>query len=473
MEPKRAPRGRASEFALRLVCGVTVLSILALLAGGCYDSREMEETGFILAAGFEPAEDIENGITLTVQVAVPANMAGEGGGGGGGGGSSGDGAPVWMASASARSVMEAESKIQRRSATDLFWSHSYVMLISEDLARKGITNLVGFLTMEPEVRPITRVFVVKGDIQKLLAVQSPQQPASARYINSLAKWQTREGTFPEVRLRELEIMLSNRGQQAYIPVIALYEPEAGKDQKPDQGGAEGAEEGERRNEEPSRMDQTTRERGRPSGNGGEEGKGHDEGGKAAAGGEQEPKELKADGVAVFRGDRMVGILDDEESRGLMWLLGQGRGSTIAVENEHLKGEVVLRALWSSVDRKVIGRDENPEERRFLVMATVEAVIAELNTSEKFMDRKSIAELEKHAALKVEREMRAALSAAQEKYRSDFIGLGEVFRRSVPVRRWEEIGPKWQEVFPRMKIETMATVKIRRRGMTLFRVKPAD
>lgn len=475
MEPERAPKGRMLEFLLRLVCCVTVVSVFAFFTSGCYDSREMEETGFILAAGFEPAEGIKDGVRLTVQVAVPAKMAGEGVGAGGGAGGGGE-APVWNASASASSVVEAEAKIQRRSATDLFWAHSYAALISEDLARRGIENVVGFLTMEPEVRPITRVFVVKGDMSKLLEVQSPQQPVSASYIDSLARWETREGMFPEVRLHELAVMLSNRGQQAYVPVIGLYEPDGGKDKRPDQGGAGGAGEGEGRDEEPSRMDQTAREKERPFAKEGEEGKGQGQGGRAGAGGgeqEEKPQELEADGIAVFRGDRMVGILDDDESRGLAWLIGHGNGSQIAVEHGHLKGEVVLRTLWASVDKKVIGRNESPEKCHFLVTATVEAVIAELNTSEKFTDRKSIAELEKHAALKVEREMRAAISAAQEKYGSDFIGFGEVFRRSVPVRRWEEIGPRWEEIFPRMKVETMVTVKIRRRGMTLFRVEPAD
>src|SRR5690606_9535795 len=47
--------------------------------------------------------------------------------------------------------------------------------------------------------------------------------------------------------------------------------------------------------------------------------GSGQGSGGAGGGEQDPLQQAITGAAIFKGDRLVGYLDDQEARGLLWL----------------------------------------------------------------------------------------------------------------------------------------------------------
>ncbi|MFZ5944672.1 MAG: Ger(x)C family spore germination C-terminal domain-containing protein [Bacillota bacterium] len=64
-------------------------------------------------------------------------------------------------------------------------------------------------------------------------------------------------------------------------------------------------------------------------------------------GEGQEKTARLEGTAVFKQDKLVGFLNKEETRGLLWVLGQIKSGIIAVESPGGNGKVSLEIIRAS------------------------------------------------------------------------------------------------------------------------------
>lgn len=145
-----------------------LLFIIFLLAStftltGCWDLREINEIGLVMAVGVDKSED-GNGFLVTVQVAKPSEAAPKEGGGGG--------EPVWIGSAEGKTIFDAIRNIARFSSRRIMWAHNNIIIIGEDLAREGITPIVDFFTHNPELRMKTWVAVARGQASSYIGAKT-------------------------------------------------------------------------------------------------------------------------------------------------------------------------------------------------------------------------------------------------------------------------------------------------------------
>lgn len=62
-----------------------------------------------------------------------------------------------------------------------------------------------------------------------------------------------------------------------------------------------------------------------------------------------------------------------------------------------------------------------------------------------------------------REVRSALDAAQS-FGADVFGYAELFRRSMPADRWNDVRSRWSSVFSELEVSIETDIRVRRRGM---------
>lgn len=72
-----------------------------------------------------------------------------------------------------------------------------------------------------------------------------------------------------------------------------------------------------------------------------------QGGGNNEGGAKQKKSLALDGMAVFRGDRLAGILERREARGKLWLAGKTARGTMAVHDPVHPEQTVTLSLTRS------------------------------------------------------------------------------------------------------------------------------
>jgi spore germination protein KC len=190
-----------------------------------------------------------------------------------------------------------------------------------------------------------------------------------------------------------------------------------------------------------------------------------EGGEEGGGEENtsgtEKKQLRLNGTGLFHKDKLVGYMTDEETRGMLWVLGEVRGGAVVIPcPDQEKGNVVfgIKATKSqftpSFDRKKLKLHIEIEE---------EGTISEVNCPKLDTSKpETIKKLEKLKSKDIEDRILQSIHKAQ-KLKSDIFGFGDEFHREDP-KKWKEYEKDWGQHFSEVEVTVHVTCKIRRVGM---------
>ena len=162
--------------------------------------------------------------------------------------------------------------------------------------------------------------------------------------------------------------------------------------------------------------------------------------------------------------KMVGRLDDCESRGLLWVLGEIKSGIIVVENPNVKCSYSLEILGAK--SKIIPefRDGKPT---ITVRIEEDSNLGETSCPEDLTKPevwKLMTSLQNDA---IRREVVIALRKARE-LKADIFGFGEAFHKKYP-RMWKEMEPNWQAIFPSLEVDIVVESKVRRPGVIISNV----
>lgn len=105
----------------------------------------MDELSIVIAIGLDKAEGED--IAVTVQIVNSSEMTS------GGNKSSGSGASSTVTyRETGQTILEATRKIINKNSRKLYFAHNQVLIIGEELARKGVRPLFEYIDRSPELR---------------------------------------------------------------------------------------------------------------------------------------------------------------------------------------------------------------------------------------------------------------------------------------------------------------------------------
>ena len=397
---------------------LALLLLIAALAGGlcagCWNRREPELLGIVLAVGFDydPEKDLYRAIA---EIANPAGMGQGGGGesGGGGGGSNGKKA-FWTAEAAGHTPFEAVRNLDDVSSRQLFWAHCRIVLFSERLARRGLTDVLDLLERGRQFRLIAKPVVVDGDLRKIMEADFPLEETGAKGLDRfIVTSRFEKSTFPEKNLNELISTLGQPGIEMIIGRLQVLEGEEG-----DAGSSEGA---------------------------------------AAL------PPARVGGSALFRGDRMVGWATDNQTLGWAYASSRAFRSVLIIESPQKKGSYIsIGAFGHKAQMRLVGDEDN---WRIELKVKIHARIQEFEGPGKLdSDNELIRSLERRAAAAARNRIEAMLGRSQE-LKSDIVGFGNLIYRKNP-KLWQRIESRWdEEIYPQLRINLIVEFDILRSGLT--------
>jgi len=193
---------------------------LAMLAAGCVQSAEVNRLALIDLLALDAAEAGE--ILLTAQVIMPTRL------GVGPSSTAGEGAPFFLAQARGRTVAEALSNLQKKVPRQVFLEHLQMLVIGDELARRGLFPVVDFLVREQQVRTDLLVAVTPGEAATLLNIASPLPAVPGEAWNDLV----RDQRVTVSSVRNLFVALGEEGMDPFLTAIApssVQEPGGGTD----------------------------------------------------------------------------------------------------------------------------------------------------------------------------------------------------------------------------------------------------
>lgn len=397
----------------------------AIAQAGCWDHREVEDLGIVLATGIDQAPG--GRLRIIVQNVNPKSL-GKGMAGGMAGGMGGASAKAYRnRSVDGDTMFEAFRELSRQTPRRLFYAHNQVILISDRLAReRGVKEIMDFLERNPQIRRTTWLLVAKGDLAAILDEPGRLEDNPAQRIFGIINERQLTSQYAVRRLGDFLQQMAGESSQPFTAVI----------------------------ERVTNLTATPEHRNR-----------------LAEGHLSEPHHtLRINGTAVFRGDKMAGWLNSRESRGLLWVRGEVKGGVIDIPGpEPGNGRVSLEILRSKTGLK----PEISDGQVLIKLNTkVETNLGEVTGPVDVTRPETLKKIESQAAGAVRSEIESALAKAQQEYGVDIFGFGEAVHRKDP-RQWKKMKENWADLFPGVQVQVLVDPVIRRTGMITKPLQPGQ
>ncbi|WP_243577936.1 Ger(x)C family spore germination protein [Clostridium minihomine] len=166
--------------------------------------------------------------------------------------------------------------------------------------------------------------------------------------------------------------------------------------------------------------------------------------------------VEANGIAVFRQDKLVGFLSPHESKYLLMADRPLQGGVLALYIPKVTPHnISLEISDTSVSRSY--QYENGSLSMKLDI-TVNAYLAEYPHKGSNLDFPPIAEISESAENLVVENVKTGLKRSQTEFNADVLGLGNyIYRTNLPL--WKTLENNWDEIYQTLPIEVNANVHI--------------
>jgi len=331
----------------------------------------------------------------TLQIALPGQMSGTKGGGGGT-----TGRKNWlMVSGVAETPKYALFKEQQMMSRLVDVSHRRVFVIGEEAAREGIQGFLDTMARDPDNRLTTLMLVAKGRADKVLNTETTLELVPAEAIREQAIMSQRHPP----TLKDLANILYDVGKDPMLPCVSIAEMNPLEENNPQ-------------------------------------------------------KAIRLDKLAVFRGDRLVGIAEGELWEGLLLASGESKDIMLLLPPPEGEGKinVVLRHYKTRLEPQIAdGRI------RMRIIARGYGVAVE-NHSNFFMHRpQGIKKIEQVVNETVKERIERAVRWLQEQ-KADALGFGRAVHTQKP-KEWHRVKNNWREEFARMEVEVTTLLDVENFG----------
>ncbi|WP_299741232.1 Ger(x)C family spore germination protein [uncultured Rossellomorea sp.] len=383
---------------------ITLLCIclLILFTTGCWNRVELNELAISVGQGIDKEDDKYK---VSTQIVIPSEVALKAG--------ATSGIPVTLFTGTEETVFEAMREITTVSPRKIYHSHLRILVIGEELAKEGIGKVLDFYARDHEYRTDFYIVIAKDTTaENILSMLTTIEKIPSN--NMLSSLETSEKTWApttSVTLHELIRSLVTEGKSPILTGIEIIgDPSIGDNVQ--------------------NIEQIN---------------------PAAY--------LKYSGIAVFKRDRMLGWLNEEQSRGYNIIMDNVK-NTVANVQCPSEGELNFEVIQSKT--KVKGDVENGIPK-IDVSIEAEGNIGEVKCAIDLTKPKTIYELEKLAEESFIKLTKGTIKTVQEDFGVDIFGFGDIIHRSDP-ELWKKLKKDWNEKhFTDLEVNVKADIKIRRLG----------
>ncbi|KZE69395.1 hypothetical protein AWM68_03770 [Fictibacillus phosphorivorans] len=382
------------------------LFICLLFLTGCWDQNELDELSIVMGIGINI--DKKGDLIVTYQVVNPTEVAPGITGAGGGK------QPVFTVyEAKGRNLMEATRKATKQTSRRLFFAHARMLVFSEKLAKDSIYQALDMISRDPEVRSTIQVLIARDTTpSKILRTFTAIDKVTSDEVATILKISEKNwGENLQQDINEVLQSIINEGGQPLINGIRLT------------GDKELA------------VTAQNYEVG-------------------------DPARIQLSGMGVFKEGKLKGWIDGPEARGILWIKGKLVSSAITVPCQGNKNGYSIEVVRSNTELSANTKSNEPSIN---IRVYPEANIAEANCAVNLEKPSEISTIEKTFNAVIEKEINKTIEAAQ-KFDSDILGFGELLYRENP-KKWRHVyKQKYEQIFPKLKVNVHVDSRIRRSGM---------
>lgn len=335
------------------------------------------------------------------RAAVQFPLAGQLGGPGGGGGGTSGSKSWYVDSATGDTIRDANGMLQRSLSRQLYFAHRRVLVMGEELAKDGISPVLDIVLRTAQNRMSAFIVFAKGEAIDLLNADAVMEQQPSEMIRELTVHSMKA---PRTVRNVVDTLLAD-GMDAAAPYYISEKSRTG-----DKG--------------------------------------------------QSKTTITLEGLAVFKGDKLAGLMKGEAAKGALWAMNQAKSPTVTIPVPKGEGNITLQFPENEVDLKPsVQGEEVAMEIRIRAVGNIFE-----NTSGYQSSADNLAKVRKLASDKIKSEVEKGVKQLQE-YGSDACGFGDALFREKPAD-WKKLKERWRETYPKVKVTVHVELQIEHSGTLL-------
>ena len=413
---------------IKLFIFILFASMLSIGLTGCWNSREVNSLAFVVSMGFDKTDD---GMLITIQVLNPRAIASQ---------KTVDEPTVVVYTETGKDTMEMIRRLITKSSRKLNLTHMQTVIFGEEFAKEGISNVLDFFLREHQVRSDIYFTVAKGITASSVmhTLTTLDSIPAVKLLSSIkASDEIWAGTKAEKVISLVNSIISD-GTNPVITGVQLT------DQSPSaqgQTGAQGQSTQSQSTQGQSAQSQSTQSQSY-------------ENDTIERLREIEADPLKIMGLSVFRKDKLIGWLNEDECKGYNYIIGHVK-STVGYIEEKDTGKMTFEATGSHSKIKATLENEKP-----VITVTIDMKLHIENSSDQFdvSKKENIKKLEKLSEEKILGYVKQSLNKTQKDLKCDVFGFGEVIHRAYP-KLWNTLKENWDDEFADLPVKINVTATI--------------
>ena len=375
---------------------VIALILCTSLLSGCWDREEINDIAFVIGIAVDKEGD---NYRASQQIALPG-QSGSAGSEGGGGGTSGN--KSWfLLSNTAPTLRETTLVGQKSLSRKIYYAHRRTILIGEELAREGVASMLDLLTRYPLNRLSALPVVTRGEAYKVIDTDAPIEKFPSEMVRELCFLHMRK---PRSLKTFVDSILSE-GIDPFLPIASVSDsvPKDWKDSKTN---------------------------------------------------------IKLDGLAIFKKDKLVGMTDKDPADALILAMGEANAPEVMIKAPRGKGDIFIKLNENNAS--LHPHIENGKVRIDIELYA-KGVVVDNESNYGDLREEEIVRINDDIRQKIKADIEEGVHLIQKKFKADILGMGRSIHQQLP-KEWKKIKDRWDVLYPDVKVEIVPHVLIENVGV---------
>jgi spore germination protein KC len=302
----------------------------------------------------------------------------------------------WNLISSGKTIFDAIREYTHETHNKLYIAHSDIILLGKEAAKDDVLKYLDFFERSQESRPTTQIAVSATTALDAMQIMPELDKIPVVNITELVKAQEFTSQSKEVTMQDFLSGLISKTKCPVAPLVWVIDTDNGE------------------------------------------------------------KLVAVKGFAVFKDGRMTGELDENESRGLLWVEGKVKSGVIDLEYQSGQVSIEIKKETTKVKPQISG-----EQIMFEVEIKEEGVMAAQTSAENLETPQHLIALEALEQEAIRQEVLHTVEKAKQ-MNADIFGFGEELHKSY-LTQWKSLEEQWDQVFPLVQVDVKVECKIRAAG----------
>lgn len=290
-------------------------------------------------------------------------------------------------------IMGGLIEFNRNSSQRLLLHHNQVLLIGSQLAEQGVEKRIDLFMRDQQARMEVPVVVVEGRAEEVLSAKLTQENISGIFLARALNDQADISEKYQVRLLDFVSRLLDTTSAPIASIVKVVKGEDGKD------------------------------------------------------------EIQISGMAVFKGDRMIGRLSNDQVLGYIWAMGNVKQSDMTTGTD--LGKAVFHISALDCKRDVALREDGGVKVTLSIESTLN--VSELSGFNGITPGELLPRLEQMAQDEIRKKITDSFNAVR-KLNADIFGFGTSVHRKYP-KEWKTMNEQWDTLFPDIELDVQVQVHL--------------